>query len=96
MSIQQLFHFIFQQGQMPHYNSPHNIVGNAVISMNYIISRIYNPARRCNIDVRSNPQQSVHSLPYYSYISFDCSTQTYIRQVYVIPSWTSLKKRINL
>ncbi len=77
---------------MAHYDAPNYIVSNAVISMNYIITRIHNSSGCRNFDIGSELQQSIHCFANYSYVAFDSTTQTHICQIYVVPSGASLEE----
>ncbi len=63
---------------MTDYNSPHNIIGYAVVAMNYIIACVYNPTSRSNFDIWSEFQKSVHCFANYGYVTFNGAAQAYI------------------
>ena len=88
----ELFDFGFQQGEMSHDDSPHNIVGHTIIAMYHIVAGIDDSSRRSNFYVGGDAQQSIHRFTNYGYISLYRSTEAYVGQIYVVAHGAGLKK----
>lgn len=61
---------------MSHNDSPHNIISNAVVTMNHIVARINYSSGCCNFYLGREFKQPVHCFANYCYVTLDSATQT--------------------